>query len=1044
MRNKMRRIFARVGDALIVKNVNLNGSLFFVFSLIAGFWLGVWGKSKSVEALGLEFLKIYPLNQLIYSGFATAFFFAAFSYALYHFLNLKRSLSKSHPLVVVLLFLPIGLIPVGLSFGAASVVFLLAVFSLVLFGSDRNQVAKLIEFLSLVIIFATFYHFFFPASSPIFDDSYTHSSWARNDHLLTLFPQVENAKNFSFLGKFSQHRLLGSFPSFDFSLVSEVLGVLAILFDIPIINWDSQLHLLKSMLFALYITCSVGKYYFVREGLCLARSFAFFTGAAILIGNAPFLAFHANENIYHHSELFFLPISMLCIVLGARKNRLDLIFFAGFIQGCSEYFISSYPPVKVVAVTVLFVLSAFVAVEGSPKSWARKITLYSLSVGIGLFIAYSWRMFDFLGAIINAEYLLSDPHEQHGFFWNFHPQHFASLFFTKASTSIEQWHANIVGGGINPLHYWGAGVVIGVIGLPAYFLFPTEVIRQRPIVAQSVVFLFFMTILLLSLQLRGKESWLSQLMIEFEIGRFTYFQRLNVFTYFFATLACTVGLSYLIEGKCTAAAVLTLLAAFSAIIVILWVGLHNHDGFEAKAPIDLLWLIGILAFLIFATKYGNQNQIKPLFLLIVFCSSVYATDAHKVLGFNHRHLDEVPKDYQSLTSGVVSLRGNYFDKASHHYLYDRFQTALKSADTSKTDRITKVSFEEAILSEKPALQVVEQFLGQPKMAEQRAARIEGAFIGAFEFEDGMDILNFWPTRQNLENSIYGNFPNQYKRFATLWEAGPSPVGPLGKYFSFNSTGAQRNFGSFGDWRISYFFSALGANYNQPLSKSNVLADKWSLEILGIAGVDTLLIRKADLDTEHFSQNAYSYDQLETLFGGEWVAIKNPQSVGLLYSPSKVFLVPQRKISTKANLYVDELSEFKATINKLTSSNVGEAAVVEKLGLKAARELDVGKAKLKLNSVIANKAGVSVNCPKEHCFVVYNIAALDGWRGYAKNFEIKIQKTNFGFIGFEVPQGLHDVVLEFSPTMNKLGFAILTVGFCVVGIVFARVTKADRA
>ncbi|SVB88525.1 uncharacterized protein METZ01_LOCUS241379, partial [marine metagenome] len=87
-------------------------------------------------------------------------------------------------------------------------------------------------------------------------------------------------------------------------------------------------------------------------------------------------------------------------------------------------------------------------------------------------------------------------------------------------------------------------------------------------------------------------------------------------------------------------------------------------------------------------------------------------------------------------------------------------------------------------------------------------------------------------------------------------------------------------------------------------------------------------------------------------------------------------------------------------------------------------------------IIASKAVFNVDCKEEHCWLVYNSAALKGWQAYSGSQRLSIQNANLGFIGVKLERGTHFVWMEFSPVEPVIGLIvtcggwILALGLCL--------------
>ena len=88
-------------------------------------------------------------------------------------------------------------------------------------------------------------------------------------------------------------------------------------------------------------------------------------------------------------------------------------------------------------------------------------------------------------------------------------------------------------------------------------------------------------------------------------------------------------------------------------------------------------------------------------------------------------------------------------------------------------------------------------------------------------------------------------------------------------------------------------------------------------------------------------------------------------------------------------------------------------------------------------IIASKAVFDVDCKEDHCWLVYNSAALNGWKAYSGSERLQIHKANLGFIGIKLDRGQHFVWMEYQPWLPTIGLLIALSGwiFTLAQIIF---------
>ncbi len=63
---------------------------------------------------------------------------------------------------------------------------------------------------------------------------------------------------------------------------------------------------------------------------------------------------------------------------------------------------------------------------------------------------------------------------------------------------------------------------------------------------------------------------------------------------------------------------------------------------------------------------------------------------------------------------------------------------------------------------------------------------------------------------------------------------------------------------------------------------------------------------------------------------------------------------------------------------------------------------------KIDGVIGPRVGVAIHCPDPQCTLVYNLAALPGWKAYVDGKSTTISLANYAFLAVDVPKGDHYV------------------------------------
>lgn len=79
-------------------------------------------------------------------------------------------------------------------------------------------------------------------------------------------------------------------------------------------------------------------------------------------------------------------------------------------------------------------------------------------------------------------------------------------------------------------------------------------------------------------------------------------------------------------------------------------------------------------------------------------------------------------------------------------------------------------------------------------------------------------------------------------------------------------------------------------------------------------------------------------------------------------------------------------------------------------------------------IIASKAVFNVDCKDDHCWLVHNTAALNGWKAYSGSEKLQIHKANLGFVGVKLDRGQHFIWMEYQPWLPTIGLLIALSGW----------------
>ena len=169
---------------------------------------------------------------------------------------------------------------------------------------------------------------------------------------------------------------------------------------------------------------------------------------------------------------------------------------------------------------------------------------------------------------------------------------------------------------------------------------------------------------------------------------------------------------------------------------------------------------------------------------------------------------------------------------------------------------------------------------------------------------------------------------------------------------------------------------------------------------------------------------------------------NPKSYGRAYIARWVKVI--RPEESLANENLQSLGKLWPRSKKLTENfekhmssvpkDIWRSIIIESSELKDRQEVPrvfEGGNRVDIKKIIASKAVFDVDCQDELCWLVYNSAALNGWKAYSGSERLQIHKANLGFIGLKLGKGKQLVWLEYAPSSLVIGLLVMLTGWIFV-------------
>ncbi len=204
-----------------------------------------------------------------------------------------------------------------------------------------------------------------------------------------------------------------------------------------------------------------------------------------------------------------------------------------------------------------------------------------------------------------------------------------------------------------------------------------------------------------------------------------------------------------------------------------------------------------------------------------------------------------------------------------------------------------------------------------------------------------------------------------------------------------------------------------------------------------------------LDWSNLTQIPY---QLPEKIDPQFAVIKNESSLGLAYFAKSIRFANSELIQRFSELYdpplyskkSEQLTEYLKIVGQMRRSLMdikGKSNIlIEKSELSDEKltsliNLDLGGEILQAN-MVGDKAAFMVQCTKEPCVFVYNMANNFGWKAFVDQQLVKIRTANYAFMSIDVPQGDHLVWFEFMPIttiISKFISLLALVAICLGGL-----------
>ena len=173
---------------------------------------------------------------------------------------------------------------------------------------------------------------------------------------------------------------------------------------------------------------------------------------------------------------------------------------------------------------------------------------------------------------------------------------------------------------------------------------------------------------------------------------------------------------------------------------------------------------------------------------------------------------------------------------------------------------------------------------------------------------------------------------------------------------------------------------------------------------GAGGKETMVLVR--------DRNAY-----DTAYLARVVATASPEEIDRLSRASKRFFASQLPLDQFHDVLdpvVASLLAMPARHDAIVEDRGGSVALgqLKKFGTETDGPGARG-GKVEIEGAVGPRISLKVACPDPYCVVVYNLAALPGWRAYVDQAAQPIMRANYGFLSVIVPKGTRFVSLFYE-------------------------------
>jgi len=861
-------------------------------------------------------------------------------------------------------FLASVLIAMLLSPLAGAAVFVLLVVAAwvldVFFSAATERRAWLLkEYVAPLAVIAVAYCFLIPSVSPFY--LYHAASRGAETYLSASTLAMRNyvAAHYYSFSSFT-HSLWGAAQDVPTGLTSLPLSILSFLNIFPIWEASSFFKLLSLIHFSGYVLTGYFFYLFLRQSR-ISRAVALGAALVYVAGNHFFLVMLIEDTGWVLSSFLALSIALWALAVSLRRGSLLGGAWSGVALASQFYILEPHPEVTIYSI-LTYALVVFAYLVLGDRAGCTRLRAFMISIVAG--IAFILLSLSYLTPIV--EQMRS-----------------GNLVVLGENTIIAKTYA------LYNLPFW-----VYVMALAAGTILELgRVCRYR---RPRYVFLGFLAlaILLLPLSFPGVPRAARDAI---------------------RTIGWTVH--FLPPDRIWAWLGLATLLRNSSGWIAAWTFLTVHGGAKRTAFANsLLPLVG-LAFMVFVVPWGADSdpnvavidpRTKPVYEMLqaTLANSLVPKDQQSsVLYIRQRLLSFEEDSAHSSAPAMTAERADYLaalkslGAASVRDLPDDQVRPFANRVAAGVDH---AYFAQGTFDDIP--ENVDGYLAGLQDPYTRVMAVVGKLQVAF-LSAGRNVTNAHNNTMMYDTRVYGGFP---------------PIQALYMYPESALRGFRYMLALLSNYHIS------NSRYPWVYYNDDILGNDDFRKLLEIGGVGAYLIAP---EPDLLKALANPSDQLTRIAGnggpesGNFYLVRDDRSNPTAYLAHVVGTADSATIDelgTAAEAFYRQRLGLDAyrkildpAIRRLVAMPQRDDAIIEqapsapKVNVQPGVEGPESRGGfVKIDGVVGPRIGLKAHCPDMQCTLVYNLAALPGWRAYIDGKPTTISRANYAFLSVPVPEGDH--------------------------------------